>query len=486
MIMKRTKTLTKLLALILCSLVIFCGCSDGNASTDSLAPSSVVSDEISESTDASAESTVSEESPEESSEESLEESIEESSEESAEESSDDPSGENPEPTVIFDSSELDGSSPFLPSYAPFALYDLSLFNNSVITSISFPFYGLADGYTKDSEGLYMPVYVVKSDFSTTRADCTVENGKKIILDFTGKLENIEKGDWLTVDVCITVGEDETLAFGDTDMAVLPGFLRGDQRYCFWNRVFDSKGANNHSLVFRIEGIKADSGFDIHIPEDQVAFSVMGDSISTYAGWSNNRAYNKTIGQNALWFPNNNYAGADMDVSSTWWHKAATDLGYGICVNNSWSGSCVTDAYTYEVRAKNLHNAEGRNPDVVVIFMGINDFAADKPLGDFGEAYKKMLSNIKTAYPEAEIYCCTVLPDGKRFSGRVNQNGDTVNDFNTVITAAAQEMGAEVIDLYEKSGVTYENLSSNTVDRLHLNADGMAKVAEIVKSKLKNE
>ena len=156
--------------------------------------------------------------------------------------------------VLFDSSNLGGSSPFLPSYAPFSLYDTTIFSDTIITSISFPFSSLASGYTADSEGLIMPIYVIKNDFTSKKDDCTVENGKKIELDFTGKLNGIKAGDWLTVDgLNIEVAHDETLAFGDTDMAVLPAFLRNDGTHGFYNKVFDSKGQNNHSLIFKIEG-----------------------------------------------------------------------------------------------------------------------------------------------------------------------------------------------------------------------------------------
>ncbi len=412
----------------------------------------------------------------------------------------DPSKDQPEPTTLFDSSDLSGSSPFLPAYAPFALYDTSLFKNSTVTSISFPFYGLANGYTEDSVGLYMPVYVVNTDFSTKKADCTVENGKKILLDFTGKMKNVKTGDWLTVDdLSITVGENETLAFGDADMAVLPGFLRDDPSHGFWNRIFGNKGQNKHSLVFRIEGIKTGTGTDIHISDGKTACSIMGDSISTYSGWSNNSAYNPTIGRNALWFPNTLYAGADMPVTSTWWYKTIENLGYGICVNNSWSGSCVLDAQTYNVRAKNLHNAEGRTPDVVIIFMGVNDFAAGNPLGNydgtsvpsatpstFSDAYGRMIYNIRESYKDAKIYCCTFLPDGKRFSNAFNKNGDSVSDFNDVIKTVAKNTGATIIDLYADSGITADNLSAYTVDHLHPNASGMAKIAATVRAKIEGQ
>lgn len=408
-------------------------------------------------------------------------------------------GDKNEIITLFDSSALENyESPFLPSYAPFSLYDTTLFSDSVITSISFPFDSLASGYTVDSDKLYFPVYVVKSDFSTPKNECTIENGKKIIIDFTGKLSEVKRGDWLTVDgLEIKVSHGETLAFGDTDMAVLPMFLRNNGTFGFWNRVFDAKGGNNHSLIFKIEGYKntsEDNDSDVNNGgNDKKYISFLGDSISTYSGWSNNTSYNNSIGNNAIWYPNNNYNGANIAVQETWWHKVADELGYEIAVNNSWSGSVVKDAQTYNVRAKNLHNTTtGAKPDVVVIFMGVNDYAAGTAIGaydgayvppanpnSFSEAYGKIIQNIKDSYEGVEIYCCTFLPDRKRNSGSVNAKGIDEKAYNNAIRTIAENMGVKVIDLYNNSGITPDNISQYTVDKLHPNKLGMSLVAKTI-------
>ncbi len=400
-----------------------------------------------------------------------------------------------ESKVLFDSSDLkDYSSPFLPSYAPFALYDTTLFSETVITSISFPFDSLASGYTVDSDNLYMPVYVIKSDFTDKKHDCTVENGKKIILDFTGKLSGVKRGEWITVDgLSITVASGETLAFGDTDMAVLPMFLRNDGTHGFWNKVFDSKGANNHSLILKIEGYHTSESIDNPNGDEKKYISFLGDSISTYSGWSNNTNYNSSIGGNAIWYPNNNYIGANLTVQDTWWHIVAEKLGYELAVNNSWSGSVVNTSQTYNVRAKNLHNtSNGAKPDVVVIFMGVNDYAAGTPVGDydgtttppvnptnFSEAYGRTIQNILDTYDGVKIYCCTFLPDRKRFPGSANNKGIEDNEYNAAIRTIAKHMGVKLIDLYNDSGIIPQNISQFTVDKLHPNKDGMKKIADTI-------
>lgn len=407
--------------------------------------------------------------------------------------------------TLFNSSELTASSPFLPNYAPFSLYDTTHFASSVVTKISFPFHSLASGYNVNSSNLYMPVYVVKNDFTTKKAECTIDNGKLIKLDLTGRLNNVKQGDWVTFDnLNIIVGENETLAFGDPNMTVFPGFLRNDGTYGFWNRIFDNKGANNHSLIFNIEGYKTkvseNNNDNSQFVEDDVNYiSFLGDSISTYSGVSNSTSYNPTIGSNAIWYPNNNYTGANLSLIDTWWHQAATELDYEICVNNSWSGSVVNTAQTYNVRAKNLHNTSMNAPDIVVVFMGVNDYAANTVVGtydgtttaptspkNFSEAYGRTITNIQETYENAEVFCCTFLPDRKRMNGDVNGSGISINDYLNAIETISNNLGAHVIDLFNDTGITGNTISSYTVDKLHPNSIGMDLITYTVVDAIKSE
>ena len=405
---------------------------------------------------------------------------------------------------LFNSSSLTPTSEFLPGYAPFSLYDTSYFADSVITSISFPFHSFVSGYNEHSNNLFVPIYVVKSDYSTKQSECSVENGKLVILDLTGKLIGVKKGDWVTCDgLNIVVGKDETLAFGDSSMTVLPGFLRNNATYGFWNRIFANKGANNHSLIFNIEGYKTGSQTGSEFQEDDIDYiSFLGDSISTYSGISNSTSYNPTIGSNVIWYPNNNYSGANIAPSETWWYQTANELGYEICVNNSWSGSVVNTAQTYNVRAKNLHNNLMHAPDIIVVFIGVNDYAANTPVGNydgimtcpstpsnFSEAYGRMLINIKNTYPKAKVFACTFLSDRKRMSSDVNGSGISILDYLNAIKTISGNLGVNVIDLYNDSGINGSNIGSYTVDRLHPNSVGMdlitytvvAAINEVLKS-----
>ena len=219
---------------------------------------------------------------------------------------------------------------------------------------------------------------------------------------------------------------------------------------------------------------------------------MGDSISTYEGISNNTSYNDTIGSNAVWYPNTNYSGANMDVSDTWWHQTAEELDYDICVNNSWSGSVVNTSQTYNVRAKNLHNKTNNAPDVIVMLMGVNDYAEGTVVGDydgttiaprtpsnFSEAYGRTVSNMKETYPQAEIFCCTFLPDRKRFTSNTNSKGYKDEDYNNAIRTIAKNLDVNLIDLFLLSEINSSNITTYTVDKLHPNANGMDLITKCV-------
>lgn len=382
--------------------------------------------------------------------------------------------------TLFDGSSIGSNTAYNVSYAPYMLQDTSLFSDTVITEISFPFGGLASGYDVNSEGLYFPVYVVRSDLSSIRDDCTIENGKKILLDLTGKLDGKKAGDWVTVSgLNIKVGGNETLAFGDTDMVVIPQYKRDNTSYLYYNSVFTNHSpGKEHSLVFTIKGYRPEKKY----------ISFLGDSITTYNGWSNSTSYNSTIGNNAVWYPHSTNTDAQFAVNQTWWYQAVEQLGYELCVNNSYSGANVLDSNTYNTRAANLHNTTTNiSPDVVVIYMGINDCRNAKAVGDyigteappatpttFSEAYGKTIKTIQDTYAGVEIYCCTVLPDAK------DPNANNEEEFNAAIRAIANNMGATVIDLYALSGITEENVANYTVDKgLHPNEAGMDIITNVV-------
>jgi hypothetical protein len=66
-------------------------------------------------------------------------------------------------------------------------------------------------------------------------------------------------------------------------------------------------------------------------------SILGDSISTYQGISNNADYNATLSGGAIYY---NPGTLGVYQPDTWWQQTIDALGMKLCVNNSWSGSCI--------------------------------------------------------------------------------------------------------------------------------------------------
>ena len=66
-----------------------------------------------------------------------------------------------------------------------------------------------------------------------------------------------------------------------------------------------------------------------------SFSILGDSISTYHGYSNDASRHPATGSNAV-----AYGPSKMRVTETWWYRLISCDGMRLCGNNSYSGSCV--------------------------------------------------------------------------------------------------------------------------------------------------
>ena len=214
-------------------------------------------------------------------------------------------------------------------------------------------------------------------------------------------------------------------------------------------------------------------------DEQLSISILGDSMSTYRRISNSSRYNSTLTENTVFYPNSKYDGGNIKATQTWWQLVARALGGKILVNNSCSGAKVTGKQTYATRSVNLHNKRGNTPDVIIILIGENDFGHSVSLNAFEQAYRVMLRNVTDAYGNAQIYCCTFLPDRKRQDTTVNDGGIDEREYLSIIQSIATEFGVKIIDLYNDSGITQDNIDDYTLDRLHPNARGMKLIADCV-------
>ncbi len=240
-------------------------------------------------------------------------------------------------------------------------------------------------------------------------------------------------------------------------------------------------------------------------------SILGDGISTYTNYSNGTAAdnsNSTIRNNKAYYTLGKHG---VHYEGTWWKQVADTLNMEILVNNSWDESAVFSYWNgamaaYESRCVQLHGNTGKNkdkePDIILVYLGSSDFtrypnslgSADgidynsivsktkngysyaKPK-NVAEAYAVMLSKMINRYPNAGIYCCTLLPRKNLSNAKMRQ----LEGFNNTICAIADYYGAYVVDLYKNSGITSTSSSfdRNIVNGLYPNLTGMDAITEVV-------
>lgn len=236
-------------------------------------------------------------------------------------------------------------------------------------------------------------------------------------------------------------------------------------------------------------------------EERKTISIVGDSISTFKGAIPEGYYD--------FFPENGTVGS---IKETWWRQAFEELNLELCVNASSSGAtCAGDSTSAEnpqvgcdeFRTGGLADAEGNAPDIILVYMGTNDLLESIPMGsndgttqvsdgviaNFSDAYTLMLDKLRTKYPQAKIYCCTILPVGTWGTDGAmipfcngTDGGLQASSYADKIRQIAENKGLQVIDLYS-CGVTMENILEMTSDGVHPTPAGMRCIAKAVKDSM---
>ena len=204
-------------------------------------------------------------------------------------------------------------------------------------------------------------------------------------------------------------------------------------------------------------------------------SILGDSLSTYEGVSNDRNANSSI------FGNPARYRAPFPLEKTYWMRLIDSLGMTLCVNNSWSGGNLSGANDPDSgvnRAKNLSRDDGTAPDIIILLMGINDLGRNVAPDVFASDYQKTLGIFKNKYPEAYV-CCVNIPDRDILLKK------RAEVFNGIIKSAAKQAGENffVADLFG-SRLNNDFYYMNTIDGIHPDEDGMVIIAEIIEEAIK--
>lgn len=246
---------------------------------------------------------------------------------------------------------------------------------------------------------------------------------------------------------------------------------------------------------------------------QKTYSVLGDSISTFKG---------VVPDENRWY----YDAADTNrtgVTSpgqTWWMHVIEGEGGALAANASFSGSMVQGdgfpAACDPKRARQLRGADAKQPNVVLVFIGVNDYGWASPeaqfvggseaapkhpayddlshvdpagpapsdaVAKFARAYADMLANVRAVAPDAEVWCATIPP------GRVSGNAEStfcyrlrgidIDEYNDAIRAAAAASGARVADM-AALGFDYD-----ATDGTHPNEEGMRQLATLFRASMRH-
>ena len=244
-------------------------------------------------------------------------------------------------------------------------------------------------------------------------------------------------------------------------------------------------------------------YDPEAPVSQYAgkiISIMGDSISTFKGC--------IPAGNATWYPRGEVNSSDK----TWWSLLLGLTGAELGINNSWSGSRVSN--TSETNSGNLGPDrcmpaiariesldDNGTPDIILLFGGTNDINNGVPLGtfdknvapgtvdltttiwdNFADGYKTTIMRMQHYYPYARIVCITPM-----YKGSGNNYNKRLDSFVSVIKDISDYFGIYCIDL-RKCGINPGNFAPEyglMIDGLHPDAKGMELIANYVYLQLNN-
>ena len=188
------------------------------------------------------------------------------------------------------------------------------------------------------------------------------------------------------------------------------------------------------------------------------FSILGDSISTLEGYL-------PEGYHVFYTGKKCEEAGIYSMKDTWWGQVILELGGRLLVNSSWSGSRVTRAQGQvqlfpsacsDERTGSLHR-NGIKPDVILVFIGVNDWAFGTREEDTAEAesfswaYNRMLASLRHNYEEAEIWCCTLSPScmvsKPSFHFPYTYQGRPIEQYNEAIRHISRRWGCGLIDHY---------------------------------------
>lgn len=205
-------------------------------------------------------------------------------------------------------------------------------------------------------------------------------------------------------------------------------------------------------------------------------SILGDSISTFYH-SLSEVNSNWNGKDEYYYPL--YNKEINAYTDTWWGKFLTNTKTILETNESKSGSsCYNWGNESNLSAAmNLSRiSKLGKPDIVIIYIGVNDNVNGFTNEQFTKAYQTMLKRVKNQCTDAFVFCCTM--GYSEYTG-YNYTETRRLAFNDIIRDVAMNNDAEVIEIANVQ--TKETYKDYLGDFLHPNLAGMdAYAKEIIK------
>ena len=412
------------------------------------------------------------------------------------------------PTVLTDfpnSSIASGQEYQYQAGNPYTYTVTSYFEDKHLTKIGVP----VKRVSALDENQFFTLYILDKTYIDNNKASTALATYKIYLpkEELGTSTTINK--WIHVDVSdlnIYVGKGQTLGFTSNTDNVVVGYNQSlsNPIYSFRAGALNTLGQASPSSIFWDIYYKSSNDFEKHIEsleekEEEAKeaakllelqsviggknISFLGDSITTFQGYSNDATNtNSTIGSNAIYYTGSNYV---TNVNDTWWKQTANNAGLNVLVDNAWSGDRVTSRG--QTRNTQLHDDTGENagtnPDIIVVYLGINDYDGGVAVSTFETSYDTMIKNMMEKYTEADVFLLNFVPN--------NANSRATSDmeaYNKVVADTATKYGATLVDIYKESGITASNKCTYMGDSscLHPNVAGMTAMANVVTKTMYNK
>lgn len=243
--------------------------------------------------------------------------------------------------------------------------------------------------------------------------------------------------------------------------------------------------------------------------DGKIISILGDSISTFAGYGASSASDgHLIADGKYTYPGNHCRypqnGLLQSVHDTYWMRLIETLKMKLGINDSIAGSRVSWDGTSPAGYPELgadgyiscmtrigHLGENGTPNVILVNGGTNDIGQNMPIGTFNtespvdyteeqiqalpvatfaDAYRTLLIRLQYYYPTATVVC--LLPNYTTSY----YSPTKVDKYCEIIKEACDFFGVKWIDM-RASGITMFNRGTYLPDGIHYNTNGMEVIYE---------